>query len=256
MAMGTLAESAAEAIGAHALLARVGAYYHDIGKMEMPDYFVENQESRKSKHDRLKPRMSTLIVISHVKEGIELARKHGLPEQVIDIIPQHHGTSIITYFYHKAHRRRTSKEDVNENDYRYPGPKPQTKEAGIVMLADGIEASVRALDEPTPPRIEDQIDSIIKARFNDGQLDECDLTFNDLTKIKEAFLRSLIGIHHARIKYPSAEDTRPQEPEIREEEPIQESSPPAGEAEPETGEMHDHGEEDRPSSEERLDRII
>ncbi len=256
MAMGTLAESAAEAIGAHALLARVGAYYHDIGKMEMPDYFVENQESRKSKHDRLKPRMSTLIVISHVKEGIELARKHGLPEQVIDIIPQHHGTSIISYFYHKAHRRRPSKEDVNENDYRYPGPKPQTKEAGIVMLADGIEASVRALDEPTPPRIEDQIDSIIKARFNDGQLDECDLTFNDLTKIKEAFLRSLIGIHHARIKYPSAEDTRPQEQETREEEQIQESSPPEGETEPETGETRDHGEEDRPSSEERLDRII
>ena len=256
MAMGILAESAAEAIGAHALLARVGAYYHDIGKMEMPDYFVENQETRKSKHDRLKPRMSTLIVISHVKEGMELARKHGLPEQVIDIIPQHHGTSIISYFFHKAHRRRTNKEEVNENDYRYPGPKPQTKEAGIVMLADGIEASVRALDEPTPPRIEDQIDSIIKARFNDGQLDECDLTFNDLTKIKEAFLRSLIGIHHARIKYPSAEDPLPRESETREEEQAQEPSSPAGEVEPETGELHVPEEENRPSSEERLDRDL
>jgi putative nucleotidyltransferase with HDIG domain len=262
MAMGILAETAAEAIGAHALLARVGAYYHDIGKMEMPEYFVENQESRKSKHDRLKPRMSALIVTSHVKEGIEFARKHGLPEQVIDIIPQHHGTTLISYFYHKAQRRRNSKEEVNENDYRYPGPKPQTKEAGIVMLADGIEASVRALDEPTPPRIEDQIDSIIKVRFNDGQLDECDLTFNDLTKIKEAFLRALIGIHHARIKYPSAEDTLPSEPEAQQEETVQEPPLSPEEVAGDTGDIQIPEEEDQPRQEdssapdERLDRTI
>lgn len=238
MAMGILSEAAAEAIGAHALLARVGAYYHDIGKMEMPEYFVENQESHKSKHDRLKPRMSALIVTSHVKEGIEFARKHGLPDQVIDIIPQHHGTTLISYFYHKAQRRRTTKEEVDENDYRYPGPKPQTKEAGIVMLADGIEASVRALDDPTPPRIEDQIDSIIKTRINDGQLDECDLTFHDLADIKEAFLRALIGIHHARIKYPSVEDTLPQESEVLQEEQIQEA-PPQAEAEGTTEELNE-----------------
>ncbi len=256
MAMGILAETAAEAIGAHALLARVGAYYHDIGKMEMPEYFVENQESRKSKHDRLKPRMSALIVISHVKEGMELGRKHGLAEQVIDIIPQHHGTTLISYFYHKAQRRRTSKEEVNENDYRYPGPKPQTKEAAIVMLADGIEASVRALDEPTPPRIEDQIDSIIKARFNDGQLDECDLTFNDLTKIKEAFLRALIGIHHARIRYPSAEDTLPQESETQQEELTQEIPLPAETTGHDVDETRTSEEGDRSSPEERLDRTI
>ncbi len=256
MAMGILAETAAEAIGAHALLARVGAYYHDIGKMEMPEYFVENQESHKSKHDRLKPSMSALIVTSHVKEGTELARKHGLPEQVIDIIPQHHGTTLISYFYHKAQRRRTSKEEVNENDYRYPGPKPQTKEAAIVMLADGIEASVRALDEPTPPRIEDQIDSIIKARFNDGQLDECDLTFNDLTKIKEAFLRALIGIHHARINYPSAEDALPNEPEVQQEEPVQEPPAPSEESADNVKDTQTPEEGDQSSPEERLDRPI
>ncbi len=232
MSMGILAEAAAEAIQAHSLLARVGAYYHDIGKIDKPEYFVENQDSPKSKHDRLKPRMSALILINHVKEGIDLARSNKLPDKVIDFIPEHHGTSLISYFYHKAHRRRSVKEDVNENDYRYPGPKPQSKETGIVMLADGIEASVRALDDPTPSRIESQIDAIVKTRFNDGQLDECDLTLKDLTKIKEAFLRALTGIHHARIKYPGAEDTIVTEQEEQMIPEQEEPAPPMNEPQP------------------------
>lgn len=206
--LGNLAEAAAEAIGANAILARVGAYYHDIGKLLKPQYFMENQKG-KSRHNRLRPRMSALIIASHVKEGIELGRKHGLPEVILDFIPQHHGTTLIGYFYDKALKeadeRRDPKEEVHEGDYRYPGPKPQTKETGIVMLADAVEATARALDDPTPQKLEAMIDASIKNRFVEGQLDECELTLRDLSKIKSAFLKILVGIHHSRMKYPESE---------------------------------------------------
>lgn len=215
--LGSLAEAAAEAIGANAILARVGAYYHDIGKMLKPEYFAENQSQGKSKHTRLRPRMSALIIASHVKEGVELGRQHRLPEIVLEFIPQHHGTTMISYFYDKAVKqaetKQNPKDEVQEANYRYPGPKPQTKETGIVMLADAAEATARALDDPAPRQLETMIDGIIRSRFMEGQLGECDLTLRDLTKIKEAFLKILIGIHHTRIKYPAQqEETKQPEP--------------------------------------------
>jgi len=203
--LGSLAESAAEAIGANAILARVGAYYHDIGKILKPEYFVENQAGMANKHNRLKPRMSALIIGSHVKEGMELARERGLPEVVINFIPQHHGTTRMSFFYDKALKqavKKPPKDIINESDFRYPGPKPQTKEAGIVMLADSVEATTRSVDDLTPQKLELTIDSIIKKRFLEGQLDECSLTMRDLARIKESFLKLLIGVHHQRIKYP------------------------------------------------------
>ncbi len=208
--IGNLAEAAAEAIGANAILAKVGGYYHDIGKMNKPEYFVENQVGPHSRHSRLKPRMSALIIASHVKEGIELGKEKGLPEVVLDFIPQHHGTTRISYFYDKALKqaaKRPPKDEIREEDFLYPGPKPQTKEAGIVMLADSIEASTRTLTDLTPQKLETAIDNMIKHRFMDGQLDECDLTLRDLTKIKEAFLKILLGTHHQRIKYPEIQTT-------------------------------------------------
>jgi len=212
--LGNLAAAAAEAIGANAILARVGAYYHDIGKLLKPQYFVENQKG-KSRHQRLRPRMSALIIASHVKEGIELGRKYGLPEVVLDFIPQHHGTTRISFFYDKALKeaveRNDPKEEIREEDYRYPGPKPQTKEAGIVMLADTVEATARAMEDPAPQKLESMIDSSIKNRFVEGQLDECELTLRDLSNIKHAFVKILVGIYHARIKYPGAEAEQPEE---------------------------------------------
>lgn len=234
LTLGNLAEAAAEAIGANAILARVGAYYHDIGKLLKPEYFVENQQQMKNKHGRLRPRMSALIIASHVKEGIELGRQHGLPDVVLDFVPQHHGTTLISFFYDKALKQsrqlqggssesqQNAKGDVHEADYRYPGPKPQTKETGIVMLADAVEATTRAMDDPTSQKLEATIDSMIKARFADGQLDECELTLRDLSKIKEAFLKILIGIHHPRIKYP--EPQKENIPRKREEKIVYEQS--------------------------------
>jgi putative nucleotidyltransferase with HDIG domain len=206
LTIGTLAEAAAEAIGANSVLARVGGYYHDIGKMEKAEYFVENQIGSQSRHGRLKPRMSALIIASHVREGIELARENGLPEKLIDFIPQHHGTTRISFFYDKALRqaaKRPTKEIIQEEDFLYPGPKPQSKELGIVMLADSVEASTRAIEDMTPQKLEHMIDTMIKHRFLEGQLDECDLTMRDLGKIREAFLKILTGIHHTRLRYPN-----------------------------------------------------
>lgn len=205
--MGTLAEEAATAIGANRILARVGCYYHDIGKIAKPDYFVENQVERINKHENLNPAMSAKVIISHVKEGIELAKKYKLPQEIIDFIPMHHGTTLVSYFYSKARNViDENKEDFSEYLYRYPGPKPQTKETGIVMLADSVEASTKSIEDPTPKKLEDKIDEIIKKRFMEGELDECELTLKDLTKIKKSFLKILIGIYHQRIKYPSIED--------------------------------------------------
>ncbi len=203
--IGNLAEAAAEAIGANAILARVGGYYHDIGKMNKPEYFVENQVGPHSRHNRLKPRMSALILSSHVREGMELGREYHLPEVVIDFIPQHHGTTRMSYFFDKALKqaaKRQSNEGISEEDFRYPGPKPQTKEAGIVMLADSVEASSRSMENLTPQLLEQVIENMIRHRFIEGQLDECELTLRDLTKTREAFLKILMGIHHQRITYP------------------------------------------------------
>ncbi|HLF15687.1 MAG TPA: HDIG domain-containing protein [Bacteroidota bacterium] len=205
MVLGNLSESAAEAIGANPILARVGAYYHDIGKGLKPEYFVENQIGAHNKHARLRPRMSALIIASHVKEGAELGRQHRLPEMIVDFIYQHHGTNRISFFYEKAVKQAARKQDaasIHEEDFRYPGPKPQSKEAGIVMLADSVEASIRSVEYLTPPKMEEHIGEMIRQRFLEGQLDECELTLRDLSKIREAFLKILVGIHHQRIRYP------------------------------------------------------
>jgi len=198
-----LAEAAADAIGANALLTRVGALYHDIGKMVKPEYFVENQRSQKNPHDQVKPRMSSLIIASHVKEGLEIGRNYNLPKLVLSFIPMHHGTTLIEYFYKKAQEMEEGEQgSVLESEFRYPGPRPNSRETGILMLADSVEAASRSINEPTHKRLEGLIESIFKARVNDHQLDDTDLTFRDLDKIKETFLAMLIGIHHGRVKYP------------------------------------------------------
>jgi hypothetical protein len=205
--VGNLVESAAEAVGVNPLLARVGAYYHDIGKIKMPEYFIENQVIPVSKHDRLAPRMSSLILISHVKEGVELAKKHKLPQPVIDIIQQHHGTSIQTYFYEKAkemHERDPS-VPVSEEDFRYPGPKPKTRVAALILMADAVEAASRVLTDPTPSRVSALVERIINHCFIDGQLDECELTLKDIREIKVYFVYLLTSMYHRRIDYPGFE---------------------------------------------------
>jgi len=207
---GSLVEAAAEAIGANPLMARVGAYYHDIGKIKKPIYFIENQEGVENRHDNLSPNMSGLILISHVKDGIEKAKSFKLGKVITDIIQQHHGTNLINYFYKKAKERDESSESgVDEKNFRYPGPKPQTKEAGLVMLADALEASSRTLTEPTPARIQGLVQRTINNFFTDGQLDECELTLKDLHLIAKSFNRILTGIFHHRIKYPAKSSLEP-----------------------------------------------
>jgi hypothetical protein len=202
MVVGSLSEAAAEAIGANPIFCRTAAMYHDIGKLTKVTYFVENQVGG-NKHDALSPRMSALVIASHVKEGIEMAKEMNLPQEIIDIIPQHHGTKLITYFYEKARvHQDPALGEVTEEEYRYPGPKPQTKEAGIIMIADAVEAASRTLDEPSPARLKGLIRQIIDYIFLDGQLNECDLTLRDLEKIAQSFLRVLMGIHHHRVSYP------------------------------------------------------
>ena len=198
--MGNLAEAAAEAAGADPLLARVGAYYHDIGKTVRPEYFVENQIYVDNPHDRLSPNLSRLAIMAHVRDGEHLARLYGLPTPVIDIIRQHHGTSVVAYFFHKA--QETSKVPVDEETYRYEEEKPKSKEAAIVMLADSVEAAVRAMENPTRRKIQGLIQEIIKQKTLDGQLDESDLTQGDLTRVREAFDTTLRGLVGHRIKYP------------------------------------------------------
>ncbi len=201
--VGTLAESAAEVIGANTLFCRVAAYYHDVGKMLKPHYFVENQRDRVNRHDALNPHMSALVIASHVKEGYELAKSYGLPKQVLDIIPQHHGTRKINFFYEKAKKHENPDlEEVRESDYRYPGPKPQSREAAIFMLADSIEAAARTLDDPSPPRFKGLIRKIVSDVVLDDQFSQCDLTFSDLEKVSGAFLKTLGSIYHHRIEYP------------------------------------------------------
>lgn len=202
--VGNLCESAAKAITANHLLARVGAYYHDIGKMEIPEYFVENQLSIKSKHDVLTPSMSSLILSAHVKKGRWLGEEAGLPNEVLNFIEEHHGTMVMSYFYDKALKQGADPSEIDK--YRYPGPKPQTRETGISMLADAVEAASRTLDEPKPARINNLIQRIINDRFQSGQLDECPLTLRDLARIKEAFAKVVMAAFHQRIVYPSKEE--------------------------------------------------
>jgi len=195
-----MAEEAAGRIGADALLARVGAYYHDVGKITRPYFFVDNQVEGVNVHERLDPRTSAQIVISHVKDGLDLAKKYRLPSKVRDFIPQHHGTSLATYFYQQA--RESEGDEVNEEDFRYPGPKPQTKETAIVMLADNCEAAVRAERPASLEEIEELVRKVIGNKVLAGQLDECDLTLRDLDEIRSAFVSILEGVFHPRIKYP------------------------------------------------------
>ena len=196
-----IAENAARSIGANSLLTRVGALFHDIGKMSKPEYYVENQGGGPNKHDELSPSMSALVVASHVREGIEMARRWRLPQAVIDFIPEHHGTSVMKYFYHKA-LENDEQETVKVDDFRYPGPKPQSRETAILMLADAVEAATRSLAKPTPGRIREMTKQIIDERMLSGELDECQLSLNHLARIREAFIPLLTGIHHARILYP------------------------------------------------------
>ena len=201
--VGNLAERAAETIGADPLLARVAAYYHDIGKMKNPLAFIENQAGAHNIHDDLPAETSARIIAGHIRDGIDLGYEHGLPVQVIGFIPQHHGTSVMSYFHGKALRETGGREDlVDERLYRYPGPKPQTREAAILMLADGVEASVRSLDEKDEESIRAMVDRIVDGRVDDGQLDDAELTLRNIAQIKDAFVGQLLGMYHSRIKYP------------------------------------------------------
>lgn len=198
--VGNLAEAACDAIGANGLLARVGAYYHDVGKTTAPLYFAENQ-SGDNPHDRLKPHLSALIIKGHVKDGIRLLREFGLPEEIVDFVPQHHGSSLIEHFYNRARREAKEGEEVVESDFRYPGPKPQTKETALLMIADTLEAAAKAMPEPTPERVRSLVSRLIARKMEDNQLDECDMTLRELAAVEKAFTRVLVGMHHTRPVY-------------------------------------------------------
>lgn len=201
LVLSNIAGAAADEIHANQLLTRVGAYYHDIGKLVKPEYFTENQMMTDNKHDLLEPSISRLVIINHVKEGAEMARREGLNQKIIDFIEQHHGTSIIYYFYQKA-LEAEGEDGVSEETYRYPGPKPQTKEVAIVMLADAVEAATRSLDEHSPTKINEVVRRVVNNKFIDGQLDECNLTLREIEKINSAFSRVLSAMYHVRVKYP------------------------------------------------------
>jgi len=229
MVVGQMVEAAAETIGANPMLAKAAAYYHDIGKIKKPAYFVENQMGGENKHEKLAPSMSSLILISHVKDGVDLARKHHLGEAISEIIRQHHGTNLISYFFHKAKGQAANPNQVEIEDYRYPGPRPQTKEAGLVLLADQVEAASRTLTDPTPARIQGLVQKIINNVFADGQLDECELTLKDLHHIARSFNKILSGIFHQRIHYPQAADKKKSNDDL-DKQPPKKNGPKPGEA--------------------------
>ena len=208
----SISEAAAEKIGANGLLCRVAAYFHDVGKLRKPDYFIENQAGGVNKHDDLTPTMSTLVIIAHVKDGVEIARQHRLPARILDLIQQHHGTTMVEYFYRRAVKNAEESEDddttVDAADFRYPGPKPQTPEAAVMMLADTVESASRALREPTPSRIENLVQEITKKKFDDGQFDQCAITIEQLNTIRESLIKSLNAMYHARVKYPETHPVR------------------------------------------------
>ncbi len=205
MTMGTMVEAAAEKIGANPLLARIGAYYHDVGKTISPQNFVENQLNNQNIHENLTPEESVSMIVQHVQAGIELAKEHKLPQEIVDFIPMHHGKMAITFFYERA-KKLYGEEKVNIDNFRYPGPKPNTKETAIVMLADGCESAVRSIDDPNPTKVENVIDNIFKSRIDDKQLEESPLNFKDIRVMKEEFLNILLGQHHKRIKYPKQDE--------------------------------------------------
>ena len=202
-AVASLAEAAAESIGAHALLCKVGAFFHDIGKTLKPHYFVENQVDAQDRHQALAPAMSTLIIIGHVKDGVDLARQNNLPEPIVRFVEEHHGTMLVQYFYHQATQARDeSKQEVQESAFCYPGPKPASKETAIVMLADAVESATRTLSEPTPGSIENLVDKLAMQRLMDGQFDNSGLTLTELRQIQRSLVKTVTGIYHGRVRYP------------------------------------------------------
>ena len=209
--LGAVCEAAADAIGAWGLLARAGAYYHDIGKTNKPGYFIENQAGSPSRHSRLSPAMSLLIITGHVRDGLELAREYRLPPVLREFIATHHGTTLAQYFFQAESDRRREQEDraPEEAEFRYPGPKPRSREAAILMLADAVESSIRAMPEPTPGRIENQIHAMITRRLSDGQLDDCELTLREVGRIEESFVTSLTAMYHSRVAYPTPAGEEP-----------------------------------------------
>lgn len=230
LAVANLGEAAAESVGANPTMCRVGAYFHDVGKLVKPDYFTENMRPGHNPHDDLTPTMSALIIIAHVKEGIDLALKHKLNSQILDIIQQHHGTSLVSYFHQRALQQQNDARlggkimnmrpedipDVREESFRYPGPRPESKESAIISLADAVESASRSLDRPTPQRIEDLVNSIVNDRIASHQLDNCPLTMAEIRRIAESFRFSLVNMLHARIAYPSRRDEKESTPSRRE----------------------------------------
>lgn len=206
--VGNLAEAAAEAVGADPVLARVGSYYHDLGKLTRPYFFIENQFQGSNPHDKIPPSLSSMILTAHVRGGVELANQYKLPPVIKDIIEQHHGDTLIGFFYHRALSERGNKDQLLENKFRYAGPKPQFKEAGIIMLADSVEAAVRSLAQPNQFRVQGMVAKIVQEKLADGQLNQCDLTLKDLNLISEAFVNVLTGIYHKRIAYPTEQDLK------------------------------------------------
>lgn len=203
MMVGSMVEAAAEEIGANSLLGKVMCYYHDIGKMQHSNYFIENQKPGQNPHDHISPFMSKTLLVAHVKDGVELGISYKLGKPIIDGIIQHHGTTLISYFYNKALDGKGAEDpEISDQDFRYPGPKPQFRESALCMLADSIEAAARSLDEPTPARLQNIVKNIIQRKFSDGQLDECNLTLKDISKVEASFVRILLGIYHQRIDYP------------------------------------------------------
>ena len=209
LAVASIAENAAEAICADSRLVYVGGLYHDVGKLNKPEYFIENQGGGDNKHDKLSPAMSLLVIVGHVKDGLELAQEYNLPKVLRHFIESHHGTSLVEYFFHAARERAADEgEEVAEFSYRYPGPKPRTREAAILLICDGIESATRAMSDPTPSRIEALVRRMSRARLQDGQLDDSDLTFRELRTIEDAIIKSLCAIYHSRIAYPGGREER------------------------------------------------
>jgi cyclic-di-AMP phosphodiesterase PgpH len=222
LAVANLAESACETIGANATMARVCSYFHDVGKLVKPEYFTENMRHDRNPHEDLAPTMSALIIIAHVKEGVSLALEHGLNQEIIDVIQQHHGTSLVFYFYKRAMDQQQAARgggkiqamhdedlpEVSESSFRYGGPKPQTKEIAVISLADSIESAARSLERVTPQKIEQLITDIIRKRVSDGQLDDCDLTFRELGEVAESFRHTLSSMMHSRVAYPDDKETK------------------------------------------------
>lgn len=210
--VGSIAEAAAEAIDRNGLLCRVGAYYHDIGKINKPGYFIENEMSSASRHKELSPAMSQLIIIGHVKDGIEMAKEYVLPAVLRQFIETHHGTTLVEFFYNEAKKKRSDKQsEPSESEFRYTGPKPRTKEAAIVMLADAVEGSVRSLGEVTAPKIETVVHNMAMKRLQDGQFDECDLSLRELSQIETNMSKTLAAHYHSRIAYPTTPDVPEQQ---------------------------------------------